>query len=1168
MTPRNFSHSPPGSRSRGFAAAFGSGDFQRARQLALELTRRDPDNARAWQWLGAAALCLGRHGEALTSLTRSHQLDGSAVQTLYLIAKTHYRDARWNEARCWLERTLRHAPRHVNAKALLARVHLENNEEERAETLLDQALALAPQRPTLLYQRLRVRLALGRLNGILEDCRTLLRLAPNNLDYLRQAATLHAIFGLFDDARRLNRRALELRPGDPAIASSQFLLDHYNPDLCARDLSRRVEHWRNAFSVRRGQGRPLRRPEQPDRKLTLGLLSAGAGLSPTARAISAALECLPADHFRLIAYSSKGLDAPIERRLLRSCDAWRRTDGVSNDRLETLIREDRVDILIDLAGHSEGNRLTLLANEPAPLIVKWLGGLVNSTGLTAIDYLIGDGVVTPPGCDGQYLEKLIRLPHDHLCYEPPGDAPKVGPLPARANGFVTFGCLSNPAKLNHKVIAQWARLINEVEGSRLLLQGGQFDDAGFRERIETAFADHGIGADRLSLKGADRQVAVLNTYNHIDIALDPWPYSGGLAACEAMLMGVPVITLPGPAFAGRQAATHLVNAGLPELVVSDWREYRRRARELAGDLDSLAVIRERLRDTLLASPLCDTSAFARSLDTALRGIWQRHCEDLPPAALTFASVDRARFDDGLAPPPPASPPTRTLAQAGEKERGLEEDFEFDLDDRLVVLDNGARLLNDNALALHRLGAFHLLFFDPEGRGLDDDLRDQDDVQYFPGAVLGDGGPTILHVCLDPSLTGTLVPRADSGVGARVLAELSIRSVALKRIEGLPSLDWLVLDERHDSLRVLDHSGDALDDTLIIQAGVRFDHSHQGQPDLGALCAWADANGFQLYRLHDLEYQSHLPCHLGTDRPATDLQRADALLLPNPERLTALSAARKQRLAFLLHTAYGIRDLTHRLLHESDPVAATHYLLAAGLSPPGAPIDAPTVFVVGCGHSGTNLMAAMLGAHGSIHRIPRQTRWFLDNPRLEQEYPRDLAEARRHGKKVLCESTPRHLHCIEDIARRFPQARFIAMVRNGHDVVSSLKKQTGSFEDGARRWRDDSRVLMSQQQRGTLYLVRYEDLIEDPEGTLQGTLDFLGEPYDPAVLEARARAPGGKAPPPLSEKELTLLRETCGDLMTQFGYAPGAPGPGRDPKDRRSTADTWMQDMLNIAKAPP
>ncbi|WP_228462136.1 sulfotransferase [Alloalcanivorax profundimaris] len=1017
---------------------------------------------------------------------------------------------------------------------------------------------------------------------VLEDCERLLALDNRNPEYLNLVAVKYCEMGLFDEAEKYYERALALKPDYLEAFSNQVFNAHYNPALSGEDIAGVIRRWHDHFS-------PPERPTRPDtgraphRLINIGLLSAGLRGHPVGQMITSALEQLPSDAFQLIAYSTNDTEDHITQRLRRLCTRWHRMQGYSDDILEARLREDRVDILIDLSGHTDGNRLRLIAREPAPLIVKWVGGLVNTTGLDAIDYLISDGVETPPGVDERYYEKLIRLPDDYICYSPPDYAPPVGDSPALSQGRLTFGCLNNPAKLNDELIREWATLLHQVSGSQLLLRSAQYGDPAFRDRVWERFEQAGIERDRILMEGPDKHAAFLDTYNRIDIALDPWPYSGGLTTCEALLMGVPVITLPGPTFAGRHAATHLVNAGLPELVVDSWDAYRARARELAGDLNSLATIRGNLRDTLMRSPVCDARRFAGHLTTALRGIWQRHCRQQPPAALTFDGDGTARFEDGdRIEPFPASGPT--LVSAADRAEPAAGHFEFDFTGKVIALDNGGCLLETGtADSLLKLDAFELLVFDPLGQHSERRPAEGNGFQYFASVTLGDGQPATHYACLDPTQSATLKPLGDT----RVLAELPVQTVALGAIEGLPSLDWLLLDDRNDSLAVLRHGGDLLAKALLIQARVRLRPGHQGQPGLAALIQAAEANGFHLYRLNNEHFHSHLPEPLGAGHQGSELAATDLLFLPQPSRLTALDTNRKRRLAFLLHTVYGIQDLTHRLLDEVDPVSATRYLHGTGISPAAAPFDDPTAFVVGCGHSGTTLMASMLGAHGHIHCIPRETYWFLDNPRLEQEYPVALAEARSGGKRMLCEKTPRHLYRIDEIARRFPQARFVAMIRDGRDVAWSLKKRSGSFQDGVHRWRDDNRALLAQQQRDNLHLVRYEDLIEDPEATLRSVLEFLGEPYDPAVLEFHkkdyqwfgvrdARDTDGlgehnhllrrswQMSQPLHDRrgqwrghlddqELAYLHDQCGDLMAHFGYhfdavrATGArpllPGPG-------------------------
>ncbi|OBX35418.1 hypothetical protein A8U91_04491 [Halomonas elongata] len=172
--------------------------------------------------------------------------------------------------------------------------------------------------------------------------------------------------------------------------------------------------------------------------------------------------------------------------------------------------------------------------------------------------------------DDQYTEKLIRLPDDYICYMPCPYAPATSSLPAIKNGYVTLGCLNNPAKIGATLLAEWAKLMHELPESRLLLRGAQYESEDFCRWIRETLAEHGIADYRILLEGPARHAEFLETYQRIDIALDSWPYSGGLTTCEAMLMGVPVVTLPGPTFAGRHSATHLINAGLQELVAGSW----------------------------------------------------------------------------------------------------------------------------------------------------------------------------------------------------------------------------------------------------------------------------------------------------------------------------------------------------------------------------------------------------------------------------------------------------------------------------------------------------------------------------------------------------------------------------------------------------------------------
>ena len=275
---------------------------------------------------------------------------------------------------------------------------------------------------------------------------------------------------------------------------------------------------------------------------------------------------------------------------------------------------DGIDVLIDLTGHFTKNRLKLFARRAAPVQATW-GGYTGTTGLAAMDYLIADPHRVPEGTDRDYTEEVIRLPDDYVCYTAPDYAPGVGQLPAATNGFVTFGCFNKPRKINAEVLAAWAEILNAVPGSRLLLKFKHMESPDIREPFSASLSAHGVDLERVDFEGHSPHKELLDCYNAIDIALDTFPYSGGLTTCEALWMGVPVVALPTETFASRHSLSHLSAGGLTEYVASDLSGYVRLAAELAGDQSRLAATRAGLRERVARSPLCDGPRFARHFAT-------------------------------------------------------------------------------------------------------------------------------------------------------------------------------------------------------------------------------------------------------------------------------------------------------------------------------------------------------------------------------------------------------------------------------------------------------------------------------------------------------------------------------------------------------------------------
>jgi predicted O-linked N-acetylglucosamine transferase (SPINDLY family) len=305
-------------------------------------------------------------------------------------------------------------------------------------------------------------------------------------------------------------------------------------------------------------------------------------------------------------------------------DRWREAAAWDDAQLERAIRDDGIDLLVDLAGHTKLNRLPVLARKPAPLQFTWLG-FPDTTGVAAIDFRITDAIADPPGpADALHAEALLRLPGPFLCYLPPPDAPPVRARPAGV--ALTFGSFNNLDKLSAQTVALWARVLLAVPESRLLLKSARTRVPEAVERIHAAFAAQGVAPARVVFAAwRERRSDHLAAYADVDVALDTFPYHGTTTTCEALWMGVPVVTRTGGTHVSRVGASVLAHAGLPELVVAGDDAFVAAAAGLAGDAARRAALRAKLRERLAASPLTDAAAFTRGLEDAYRAAWRSWC---------------------------------------------------------------------------------------------------------------------------------------------------------------------------------------------------------------------------------------------------------------------------------------------------------------------------------------------------------------------------------------------------------------------------------------------------------------------------------------------------------------------------------------------------------------
>jgi predicted O-linked N-acetylglucosamine transferase (SPINDLY family) len=356
----------------------------------------------------------------------------------------------------------------------------------------------------------------------------------------------------------------------------------------------------------------------PDRPLRVGYVSPDLRQHPVGFYMEPIISRHQREQVEPFCYSDARPDA-LSQRLGNACTGWRNIADWSDDRVAQTIRNDRIDILIDLAGHTAGHRLLVFARRPAPVQGTYLG-YVNTTGLATMDYAITDKYLDPPGVHEPFrTEILYRLPRSYLCYIPPTRCDDVGPLPATKNGYVTFACMNNFSKVTPQTLDVWARILQRVPGCRIVLQS---DIAAHLAQTRERFARAGVDESRVQFVGKRPLNEYFALHNTFDIALDPFPHNGGTTTCDALWMGVPVITVIGEHAVMRAGSSILSTLGLPELVANSVEDYIDLAAALAEDPVRLANLRRTMRNRMSNSPLMDLPGFVNDLEAAYRRMWQ------------------------------------------------------------------------------------------------------------------------------------------------------------------------------------------------------------------------------------------------------------------------------------------------------------------------------------------------------------------------------------------------------------------------------------------------------------------------------------------------------------------------------------------------------------------
>jgi protein O-GlcNAc transferase len=576
-----------------------AGDFGHAVQAVERAITIDPDRFAAYRIAADAALTESKKAAAGGAAKTSRDLVKFAAMYLLALGKRQHRH-RLDLAEASLREATALDAKNAEAFWALGEFLQSRGRSSEAERLLRRALALDPRQAHFYVTLGNTYQSRGRFEEMNAAYRKALALNPSLRqvrDSLESIPLLNMLYA--DDSTPAAIYAAHCTWGEGVAAEYRAAAAAAPPFANSRD---------------------------PARRLRVAYLSADFRY----HAVSFFFQPLLAHHdpaaVEIFCYAEVENPDPVTAYLQQLGGTWRDTTALADEALRAQLRADGIDIAVDLAGHTGGNRLRALAVKAAPVTATWLG-YPTTTGLGAIDWRVTDARVDPPGAEAFHSEKLLRLGEVFLCFAPyMTQVPDPAPVPSAARGHVTFGSFNNLQKMSPSTVSSWARILDTVTGSRLLLKSLAFREPSGQRSFLDLFATYGIGADRIELRLPQPAMPDhLGSYADVDIALDPFPYNGTTTTCEAMWMGVPVVALIGDRHSGRVGFDLLSQVGMAELAAADIDAYVAAAVALAGDRLRLEALRSRLRERMRASPLCDAPRFARAFEEGLRRMWQEWC---------------------------------------------------------------------------------------------------------------------------------------------------------------------------------------------------------------------------------------------------------------------------------------------------------------------------------------------------------------------------------------------------------------------------------------------------------------------------------------------------------------------------------------------------------------
>jgi predicted O-linked N-acetylglucosamine transferase (SPINDLY family) len=600
---------------------FEKAEFAAAWDLMRRAIAAQPSNPELYCDAAPILLAVGRVDEAIDACRNAISRRPEYGKALYWMGSALLKKGERHRACECFRSAVRFEPSHVEAWDALGLRLLEEGRLGDAMECFRKAIGLNPNSAGAHNNLGRVLRQLGYLDEAGLSFRRAIEIDPNSLPLRNNLATVLKDTGKLAEAIQLLHGALNVS-ADPQVGSNLLYMLTFDERTTAAELKEEHRKWNQRHvDPQMSATHTSPGPVASDRRLRIGYVSPDFRVHPVGRFVLPLLARHDRSQFEVFCYSDVRTPDALTASMKSAVNGWRDTTGMPDARVAELIRGDRIDILIDLAMHMADNRMLVFARKPAPVQVTYLA-YPGTTGLSATDYRLTDRFLDPPGGDESlYSERSFRLT-SYWCYQPARDSPAIVPPPALQSGRITFGCLNNFCKISESILTVWCEVLRGVRGSRLLLHTGE---GPHRQRLCDQLAARGIEPQRLEFVPRLSIADYFASYNNIDIALDPYPYAGGTTTCDALWMGVPVVSLAGHTAISRGGLSILSNVGLSDLVTESKEQYVRIAADLAADLPRLKTMRSTMRERMLSSRLTRAGEFVRDVEVAYRGMWREWC---------------------------------------------------------------------------------------------------------------------------------------------------------------------------------------------------------------------------------------------------------------------------------------------------------------------------------------------------------------------------------------------------------------------------------------------------------------------------------------------------------------------------------------------------------------